>query len=435
MIDYMKLDTYKFTGCDNLNKYIRTLCSTSLLTILLSTTTVSYAISNQTIEQNKNKINQLRKESDDLNSEKSSLDSELTKLIEQLNTKQKEINSVEDKVERLQSEINVLKKDIDNLNSDIKKAEKKIRKNEKNYKEQEKKQELQQDVLKNRVKRYYMNHSYNEFLGILLDSDSLSEIAFKFKYINDIMLNDRAIISELERTKIELSEIKDSLEEEKANLNRQIDKMNMIKKELEDKQATLIEEKDKLESEYSNIEKIENKKRKRLDKLTQAQKDFQTQIYELETENQRITQALQAPSSEDMSNVSINTSSKGFLKPTTGRYTSMFGPRVHPITGVYKLHTGIDIANSYGTPIYAANPGKVIRASYYGAYGNTVIVDHGNGYKTLYAHLQSFNVSVGDMVSRGQKLGGMGSTGYSTGPHLHFEVRVNGTPKNPINYI
>ena len=108
--------------------------------------------------------------------------------------------------------------------------------------------------------------------------------------------------------------------------------------------------------------------------------------------------------------------------------------RVHPVTGVYKLHTGIDIPATTGTPIRAAESGQVITASYQGAYGNCVIIDHGNGYSTLYGHQSSIAVSVGDTVTRGQTIGYVGSTGYSTGPHLHFEIRVNGSPQDPLNY-
>ena len=113
---------------------------------------------------------------------------------------------------------------------------------------------------------------------------------------------------------------------------------------------------------------------------------------------------------------------------------SKFGMRVHPVTGVYKLHTGVDIPAPSGTPIYAAEAGKVITASYKGAYGNCVIIDHGGSYSTLYGHQSRIAVSVGETVSRGQVIGYVGTTGYSTGNHLHFEVRVNGTPQNPLSY-
>ncbi len=123
--------------------------------------------------------------------------------------------------------------------------------------------------------------------------------------------------------------------------------------------------------------------------------------------------------------------------PMTGRISSPFGMRTHPITGIYKLHTGMDIARPTGTPIRAAATGRVVFAGWKGAYGVTVIIDHGSGVATLYGHCQSGSIRVctGQTVSRGQTIARCGSTGWSTGPHLHFEVRHNGRPRNPANYL
>lgn len=125
-----------------------------------------------------------------------------------------------------------------------------------------------------------------------------------------------------------------------------------------------------------------------------------------------------------------------FTWPVNGRISSNFGWRIHPITGRRTHHDGIDIAAPSGTPILAAADGKVIRATYMNGYGNTIILDHGNGVTTLYAHQLNggFRVGVGAQVKKGQRIGTVGSTGASTGPHLHYEVRVNGVAKNPRNY-
>ena len=118
-----------------------------------------------------------------------------------------------------------------------------------------------------------------------------------------------------------------------------------------------------------------------------------------------------------------------FIKPTVGRLSSPFGPRWG------RFHYGIDLANRTGTDVIAADGGVVTRASMAGSYGNLIIIDHQNGTSTRYAHLSAFNVKVGDVVGQGQSIGKIGSTGRSTGPHLHFEVRVGGVAKNPLNYI
>ena len=122
----------------------------------------------------------------------------------------------------------------------------------------------------------------------------------------------------------------------------------------------------------------------------------------------------------------------GLMMPVRGRFSSRFGFRRHPITGVYKLHTGLDISASTGTPIRAAADGVVIFSRRMKAYGNAVVISHGGSVSTLYGHCSRLLVSVGQEVKKGQIIALVGSTGYSTGPHCHFEKRINGTPVNPM---
>lgn len=118
------------------------------------------------------------------------------------------------------------------------------------------------------------------------------------------------------------------------------------------------------------------------------------------------------------------------------RLSSLFGGRTHPVYGVYRSHEGIDLSGKIGTPIYAAGEGLVTEASYStGGYGNVVYIDHGFGYSTRYAHMSSINAYVGQRVKRGDKVGELGNSGTSTGPHLHYEVRLKGQPMNPLNYF
>ena len=121
--------------------------------------------------------------------------------------------------------------------------------------------------------------------------------------------------------------------------------------------------------------------------------------------------------------------------PVQGRITSPFGYRIHPILKTKELHTGIDIAATSGTTVVAANGGTVIKSGWNNSYGNLLMIDHGGGIVTLYAHNSSLLVRVGDVVSKGQAVSKVGSTGMSTGPHLHFEVRVNGQYKNPMDWL
>lgn len=128
-------------------------------------------------------------------------------------------------------------------------------------------------------------------------------------------------------------------------------------------------------------------------------------------------------------------SDSGMVRPAEGRISSEFGPRVHPVTGKHRPHNGIDVAGPVGAPIRAAAAGTVSFAGVRGGYGNLIIVDHGDGRETYYAHNSANDVSVGQQVSAGQHIGKVGATGQVTGPHLHFEVRVNGTPEQPRDHV
>lgn len=174
----------------------------------------------------------------------------------------------------------------------------------------------------------------------------------------------------------------------------------------------------------------------------------QNMIYKLRTDRatyERAERELARQSASLQSMISRNARSSdivvvsGFIKPIYGRITSPFGWRRHPIFNSRSFHSGVDIGGPYNGNVRASNSGKVIYSGWYGGYGKVVILDHGqvNGIPTttLYAHLNSSRVTPGEYVSKGQVVGREGTTGYSTGPHVHFEVRANGRPNNPLNYI
>jgi murein DD-endopeptidase MepM/ murein hydrolase activator NlpD len=131
----------------------------------------------------------------------------------------------------------------------------------------------------------------------------------------------------------------------------------------------------------------------------------------------------------------VQADAKPSILPARGRITSGFGMRKIPYASGYQFHTGVDIIGAYGSAIWASADGKVIFTGYRGSYGHTVVVDHGYGYETLYAHLSGFIVDAGDLVERGQTVGYMGASGRTTGTHLHYEVLYNGSPVNPSNYL
>lgn len=167
----------------------------------------------------------------------------------------------------------------------------------------------------------------------------------------------------------------------------------------------------------------------KLDAVDEAVAQFNTELNGLEGEQAKIEKLIEEETSKGGDTPGI------LIRPVPGRITSRFGPRLHPILGNIRMHTGTDFATPRGQPIKAAASGRVILAGPYGGYGNAVVIDHGGGMTTLYAHQSKLKVSYGEQVSAGEIIGYAGSTGLATGPNLHFEVRINGVPVDPEGYL
>ena len=189
---------------------------------------------------------------------------------------------------------------------------------------------------------------------------------------------------------------------------------------------------------FKTVKKEDSNKVKSVRKVEQAGKAGALETTtRIETQNGKLTFSVTEASrlvQEPVDEIVVVGTKEGlatgsFMTPTVGRLSSPFGPRWG------RFHYGIDLANSTGTNVVAADGGVVTRACMAGSYGNLIIIDHQNGTSTRYAHLSAFNVKVGDVVQKGQSIGKIGSTGRSTGPHLHFEVRVNGVARNPLEFI
>lgn len=201
----------------------------------------------------------------------------------------------------------------------------------------------------------------------------------------------------------------------------------------------LSEEKRKIERINSKLGNIEREvaKQKRaqaqiLSKLKQERGVYEESERQLERESVKLIYKITELSGDKLDNPDATGK---FKYPVKARITSPFGPRRHPIFGVRSMHSGIDLAAPRGTAIKASEGGLVIYSGWYGGYGRVVILDHSKGYTTLYAHLDRAAVKVGQRVKQGTTLGYEGATGYATGPHLHFEVRSQGKPQNPVYYL
>ncbi len=258
---------------------------------------------------------------------------------------------------------------------------------------------------------YKTNHTM--ILELLLSTSSISEFLDRIYYQNLIIQSDKKKMESLKAEAQHIAMLKKRLEAEKSQLSGIIKNMD---------------------KENATIKTTINQNKVMLERIQKDKKAYEQSERELKKESDKLA-ALISKSTKH-SGVVVG---GGFLLPVHGRVSSPFGWRTHPIFKSRIFHTGIDYAVPMGTPIKAANAGKVIYSGWYGGYGKVVILDHGSctgaPTTTLYAHMSQPKVSVGENVVRGQTIGLSGSTGYSTGPHVHFEVRINGKPQNPNNYL
>ena len=268
-------------------------------------------------------------------------------------------------------------------------------------------------LLNQRISSIYKNENSN-ILEILLKAEDFIEFISSVKFMSLIAGQDSKILEEIKS-------------ERAANLN--------IKKrilDLKEKQREREEEISRLvfqaEEKQREIENIYSEKTGLLSKARADKNSLLAIENDLEKKEAEISRILE---SYRYGNVPGNK----FIWPVTGFISSGFGMRVNPILRVPRFHAGIDIVAPNGTPIKAANGGQVIQAQYDRGYGYYILIYHGGGFATRYSHLSGFNISAGQSVERGQVIGFLGSTGWSTGPHLDFEVRINGVPQNPLQYL
>lgn len=331
---------------------------------------------------------------------------ELQGVQEELSENLQQVQKLDEKIQASQAELEELDTKMAELQKQIEEVEKKLKVAEKRYNEQK-------EILEVRLVTMYET-SDTQYLDVILSSRSVSDF-----------LSNYFLITELTNYDTEL------LEEMKA----QKDEIELVKKKLDNTQEQYAATK---ENQTRTAKILENTKIVRenfIAKLSEKEQEIQTQIDEYNTKFEEINKEILSLTLQGIDTQYIG-GELAWPIPGYTRITSKYGMRTHPITGVYKLHTGVDVSAPMGANFVAANDGIVTKAGYNGAYGNMVIIDHGGGVSTLYAHGSEIMVQVGDTVKRGETVVlKVGSTGYSTGPHAHFEVRLNGQVTDPIPYI
>jgi murein DD-endopeptidase MepM/ murein hydrolase activator NlpD len=284
----------------------------------------------------------------------------------------------------------------------------------------------QQDMLEARAATAY-KLGPAAYLDVLLGSDDFRSLVDRSAYLENVLTVDSEMVAGLQTTrglvadqKVRVQEVEAELSEQWEEVHAEVERIRALRAE---QQALQAEVQEGIEYREGLLDDIEETKAK-----------YEAAVEDLQAQSAQIRASLQSSGSSGSGQIPSDSGGQLFW-PTAGSIGSGFGWRTHPIYGTQMFHAGVDIGGACGQPIWAAEDGTVLSAGYNGGYGNTIVIDHGGGLATLYAHQSGFAVSAGQSVSRGQPIGSVGTTGWSTGCHLHFEVRVNGEPVDPVPYL
>ena len=348
----------------------------------------------------------------DLQTQRNDLQNQLNEANGQLEDVQSDLSDNLKQVEKLDNRIETSERELEEQESKITELRNSIDQIEEELNTITEKYDKQVDLFKKRMVAIYTSGD-TQYLDVLLKSRSLTDFISSYYIISQLTDIDENLLNDLETKKKAISLSKQKLENEKKEM------------------ATILENQTRTTRTLQNTKKM---RENFIEKLSDEEKNLQSKIDEINKQYEEVNQQILALAQQGLDTTYIG-GELAWPVPGYTRITSKYAMRVHPITGQYKLHTGVDIGAPMGANFVAANDGVVVKAGLNTAYGNMVIIDHGGGISTLYAHGSEILVEVGQTVKRGDAILKVGSTGYSTGPHAHFEVRINGVTTDPLPYI
>lgn len=406
-----------------MKKWRKVLCVTLCIPMLLCLMPAGAGLSGvKASELTNDLIKEKQAEIDDAKELKKQLQSNLTdvkKIKEELEASKEDLTQY---VVQLDGQLETIQEKIAELKTKIEEKEAQLVQTQQELEVAIENQENQYEAMKERIQFMYESGD-NLYMELLFSSQSFGEMLNKAEYIELLSAYDRQMLDEYVATRKLIELYKEQLEEDKAYLE---------------------EAKASVESEEASLNALINEKQRTIEAVTNdiTNKEAAIAEYEADIKEQNETIAMLekivAEEKAKLAEANNRTYDGGIFAwpaPSYTRISDDYGNRIHPILGVQQFHNGVDMAAPGGSPILAAYDGSVVAADYSGSMGNYIMIDHGDGLYTIYMHASALYVSKGAEVTKGQKIAAVGSTGRSTGNHLHFSVRLNGSYVSPWNYL
>lgn len=350
---------------------------------------------------------------DDLEDQLADLQRQAEEQQAKTNEASAKVENVSERLRQIQEELRVATAEYKDVKGQLDSVEDKISDNTELLQKTEADLKVKNKKLQQRVRDIYINGQIS-YVDVLFGAKDFADLMTRMDVLKRIIKHDYDLIMKVKEEKATVENTRAQLEKDKAEAEVLVADAQAKKAKVEDK-----------ESEQQVL----------LDQAIYDRDTSERMYEEIMAASQEVANMIRRSQMSSAGYSGAPAGAGGMIWPISGPITSEFGWRTHPIFGTARFHSGLDIGGDYGMPIYAAAGGTVIYAGWISGYGNAVIIDHGGGVTTLYGHNDSLNVSEGENVAQGQVIAMCGSTGNSTGPHCHFEVRENGEPVSPYGYL
>lgn len=396
--------------------------------MLWSVPSVAYATEMDEDEEKREALENSKQDLQNAQDERRSMEGTLSDIKKQQVKLEEAKNDLSEYVVELDGQLIFIQGTLAELDVKIAEKEQEIVQIEQQLKAAQENEADQYESMKQRI-RFMYERGNSAYISLILDAENFSEMLNKAEYIEEISNYDREMLKQYQETEEAIAYLKEQLEKEEEMLHSAQEEVAKKEGEMSD----LIDQKEK---QIENYETDINNKEKAIKEYEAEIAAQNATIAALEAQIAKAERELADVSGNDVGDTPVyGGGAFCWPAPSYTRISDDYGNRIHPTLGVQQFHNGIDMAAPNGSPILAAESGTVIAAAYSSSMGNYIMINHGNGLYTIYMHASALYVSTGQTVTRGQKIAAVGSTGRSTGPHLHFSVRRNGTYVNPWNFL